>query len=120
MKVLVAEDNLTMRQMMGILLSRRDIPCSLAEDGQEAVEVWEHGDFGIILMDVQMPKVDGLEATRMIREKEKARGGHVVIIAMTAHTMAEDKEQCFEAGMDDYISKPVVFDELLSLIDKYR
>lgn len=120
MKVLVAEDNLTMREMMGILLSRRDIPCTLVEDGQEAVDVWERGDFGMILMDVQMPNVDGLEATRRIREKEKVRGGHVVIIAMTAHTMEEDREECFGSGMDDYISKPVDFDELLALMDKYR
>lgn len=119
MKVLVAEDDPTMRHMMGTLLSRRNIPARLVEDGERAVEAWENGDFSIIFMDVQMPNMDGLEATRIIREKEKARGGHVAIIAMTAHTMPEDKAECLESGMDNYISKPIDFDELLSLIDNY-
>ena len=118
-KVLVAEDDPTIRQMIGTLLSRRDVPCGLAEDGEDAVQTWETGDFDVILMDVQMPNLDGLGATRIIREKEEARGGHVAIIAMTAHTMPEDKAACFGAGMDDYLSKPIVFGELLSLIEKY-
>ena len=119
MKILVAEDDPTMRHMIGTLLSRRDIPCSLAEDGESAVAAWEKGDFDLIFMDVQMPNLDGLEATRIIRQKEKARGGHVAIIAMTAHTMPEDKDECLASGMDNYISKPIDFDELLSLIDRY-
>jgi len=120
MKVLVAEDDPTMRQMIGTLLSRRGVACSLAEDGERTVAAWEKGDFDIIFMDVQMPEMDGLQATRVIREKEQARGGHVAIIAMTAHTMPEDKAECLNSGMDGYISKPIVFEELLSLIDKYR
>jgi CheY-like chemotaxis protein len=119
MKVLVAEDDSTIRQMIGALLARRGVPCSLAEDGESAVDAWEGESFDMIFMDVQMPGMDGLEATRIIRQKEQERGGHVVIIAMTAHTMPEDKEECFQSGMDNYISKPIVFDELLALIEKH-
>lgn len=119
MKVLVAEDDPTIRQLLGVLLSRRNVPCSLVEDGRSAVEAWENGEFQLILMDVQMPNLDGLEATRIIREKEGSRGGHVNIIAMTAHAMEKDREQCLQSGMDGYISKPIDFTELLSLISKY-
>lgn len=120
MKVLVVEDDPTMRHMLGTLLVRRDVACEVAENGGKAVQAWEEGCFDVIFMDVQMPGMDGLEATRIIREREKLRGGHVTIIAMTAHTMDEDKDACRDAGMDDYISKPIVFDELLSLIKRYR
>ena len=119
MKVLVAEDDSTMRQLISTLLTRRNIPCSLVADGRSAVEAWENGDYQVILMDVQMPDLDGLEATRIIRQKEQDRGGHVAIIAMTAHAMAKDRNQCLQSGMDDYISKPIVFNELLSLISRY-
>src|SRR4051794_11950983 len=107
LKVLVAEDDRTIGLMMGTLLARRDVPSSLAEDGRSTVEAWENGDFDLIFMDVKMPNLDGIEATRIIRQKEALRGGHVVIIAMTAHTMPEDEQECLEAGMDGYISKPV-------------
>ena len=120
MKVLVAEDDSTIRAMIGTLLTRRGVACSLAADGERAVEAWESGDFQMIFMDVQMPGMDGLEATRAIREKEEIQGGHVAIIAMTAHTMPEDMEECFQSGMDGYLSKPIVFADLLALIDRYR
>jgi CheY-like chemotaxis protein len=119
MNVLIAEDDLTLRQMMEILLSRKDIPYKVVGDGQGAVEAWESGAYDMVFMDVQMPGMDGLEATRIIREKEKDKGGHVPIIAMTAHAMTGDRDACRAAGMDDYISKPFRFDELFSLIDKY-
>ena len=121
MNLLVAEDDTTMRQMIAILLSRRNITCTLVEDGKKAVEAWESGGHELILMDVQMPYVDGLEATRIIREKEKERGSgeHITIIAMTAHAMDKDRDNCLKAGMDDYISKPIEFNELMSLINSY-
>jgi len=119
MNVLVAEDDLTLRQMLTILLSRREIPCRLVEDGYGAVSAWEGGGFDLILMDIQMPGMDGLEATRIIRERENKQKRHVPIIAMTAHTRPEDKEMCRSAGMDDYIEKPFSFSELFQLIDKY-
>lgn len=119
MKVLVAEDDLTLRQMVAIMLSTREIPCLLVEDGQGAVEAWENGDYDLILMDVQMPAMNGLEATRIIREKEKVQGGHVPIVAMTAHARSEDQEICRRAGMDDYISKPIDFDLFYALVERY-
>jgi CheY-like chemotaxis protein len=117
--VLIAEDDPTMRHLMATLLSRRGISCTLVENGRSALDAWEEDQFDLILMDVQMPILDGLKATRMIRERESVRGGHTVIIAMTAHAMATDREKCLEAGMDAYVSKPIKFDDLLSLITNY-
>lgn len=119
MNVLVAEDDPILRQMMMVLLARRDIPCQLVEDGRGAISAWEEGGFDLILMDLQMPGMDGLEATRIIRERERALYGHVPIIAMTAHATPRDREMCRSAGMDDYIEKPFRFSELFQLIDKY-
>jgi CheY-like chemotaxis protein len=119
MRVLVAEDDPVMRQMVAILLTRREIPYTVAEDGREAVEAWQRGDVDLILMDVQMPEMDGFEATRVIREKERETGGHIPIIAMTAWAMAEDEERCLRAGMDGYITKPIDFAKFYSLIDRY-
>jgi CheY-like chemotaxis protein len=70
-------------------------------------------------MDVQMPGVDGLAATRIIREEEKSTGKHVAIVAMTAHALAQDRENCLKVGMDDYLSKPVEFSRLFSMIKRY-
>lgn len=119
MNVLIAEDDLTMRQMMAIMLSRKEIPCTMAENGKMAVEAWERGDFSVIFMDIQMPEIDGLEATRIIRERERRKGGHVIIVAITAHAMPADKERCRQAGMDEYLSKPFNFDEFYSLLERY-
>ena len=91
----------------------------LAEDGQFAVDLHAQNAFDAILMDVQMPRLDGYNATRMIREKEAQSGKHVAIIAMTANAMKGDRETCLEAGMDDYISKPVRSAELYAVLEKY-
>lgn len=119
MNVLVAEDDLTLRHLVSLMLSSRNIPCKVVEDGQNAVEAWERGDYDLILMDVQMPGMDGVEATRVIREKEKSNGGHVAIVAMTAHVRPEDREICRAAGMDDYLTKPLDFGKFYSLVEKY-
>jgi CheY-like chemotaxis protein len=119
MNILVAEDDPTLGQLLLILLDRREIPCHLVEDGLGAVSAWEGGEFDLILMDLQMPGMDGLEATRIIREREKAHLGHVPIIAMTAHTTPRDRAMCRSAGMDDYIEKPFRFSELYQMIDRY-
>lgn len=119
MNVLVAEDDLNVQHVVELLMSRKEIPCKVVGDGHGAVEAWENGGYDLILMDVQMPGLSGLEATRIIRERERDKGGHVPIIAMTAHAMSEDQDVCRAAGMDDYISKPFRFEELFSIIDKY-
>jgi CheY-like chemotaxis protein len=91
----------------------------IASDGTEAISAMERDSFDLILMDVQMPGMDGLKATGIIREREKKSGSPAVpIIAMTAHAMKGDRERCLEAGMNDYISKPAKADDLLNVIDR--
>jgi len=92
----------------------------IANTGQKAVQLWEEQLFEMILMDVQMPDMDGFEATAAIREKEKHSGAHVPIIAMTAHAMTGDRERCLNAGMDDYLTKPIHALTLLDLVTAYR
>ena len=91
----------------------------MVENGRKAVEAWEDGSFDLIFMDVQMPSMDGLEATRTIREKEEDRGGHTIIVAMTAYAFTTDREKCIAAGMDEYLSKPIELVKFFSVIDKY-
>jgi CheY-like chemotaxis protein len=97
-------------------LTRRGQEAVIVADGQEAVEAWRRGTFDLILMDVQMPVMDGFEATAAIRAAEGGTGRHVAIVAMTAHALTGDRQRCLDAGMDDYISKPVTtreFDRVL-------
>jgi CheY-like chemotaxis protein len=98
------------------MLERSGHSVTLAEHGGEAVAAWAPGRFDIVLMDVQMPHVDGFEATRMIREKEAGTETHTAIVAMTAHAMVGDRERCIAAGMDEYLSKPVHRLELLRVL----
>jgi two-component system, OmpR family, response regulator len=119
MKVLLAEDDPVMREMVEILLGRRSIPFVIAEDGREAVAAWETGGIDLILMDVQMPEMDGFEAARTIREREREKGGHVPIVAMTAWALAEDEERCRRSGMDEYLTKPIDFPRFYALLEKY-
>jgi CheY-like chemotaxis protein len=79
----------------------------LAQDGAEAVAILEQQTFDLVLMDLQMPGMSGLDATAVIRQRERTTGGHIRIIAMTARAMASDREQCLAAGMDGYLSKPI-------------
>jgi two-component system sensor histidine kinase/response regulator len=85
--------------------------------GQTTLEALQTEAFDVVLMDVQMPEMDGLEATARVREREKNTGTHIPIVAMTAHAMAGDKERCLQAGMDAYISKPLAVKELLATIE---
>ncbi|UFS69759.1 response regulator [Geomonas sp. RF6] len=105
--VLAAEDDPVSRQYLKSVLDHYKFETDVATNGREAVEMWENGRYDAIVMDVQMPQVDGLAATREIREKERTRGGHIPIVAMTGHTSAEDEKACLEAGMDICLSKPV-------------
>jgi CheY-like chemotaxis protein len=106
-RVLLVEDR-PVNQHVGIEMLRRfNVDVVLAEDGQQAVERTQQERFDLILMDNQMPVMDGLTATRRIRELEQERGGlRTPIVALTAHAMSGDRERCLEAGMDDYVSKP--------------
>ena len=107
LSILVAEDNLVNQKVTVAMLQRMGHRAIVAGDGAEAINKWNESQVDLILMDVQMPAMDGFEATQRIRSQEQARGTHVPIVAMTAHAMAGDRERCLEAGMDDYVSKPV-------------
>jgi CheY-like chemotaxis protein/HPt (histidine-containing phosphotransfer) domain-containing protein len=107
LRVLVAEDNQVNQLLAGKLLEKWGYLPTVVGDGLEALAELAEQDFDLVLMDIQMPEMDGLEAARQIRSDESANGGHVPIIAMTAHAHAKDRERCLEAGMDEYVSKPI-------------
>jgi PAS domain S-box-containing protein len=118
LRILLAEDNVINRALATALLQKRGHSLVQAANGREAVEAAARETFDLIFMDVQMPEMDGLEATRRIREAEQATGRHTPIAAMTAHAMAGDRECCLAVGMDDYLSKPLQKDELLALLER--
>jgi CheY-like chemotaxis protein/HPt (histidine-containing phosphotransfer) domain-containing protein len=107
MKILLAEDGLTNQKFAVGLLGTWGHEVTVASNGEEAIERWQSERFDAILMDIQMPLLNGLDATQRIRELEVGKGQHTPIIAMTAHAMKGDRIRCLEAGMDDYVSKPV-------------
>jgi len=115
-RLLVVEDDPVICAMLQKLLRLSHYQSELAGNGRQALELWRQGDFDLILMDVQMPGMDGFEATAAIRQEEAERGGHVPIIAMTAHTLKEDERRCLEAGMDCYLPKPIDFNRCRTLI----
>ena len=115
-RVLLAEDDSTIREVLVLMLKTANYYVDVAEDGLKAVEMWEKGGYDIVLMDVQMPRLDGFGASRAIRKKEQRQGGHTPIIAMTAHAQKMDEENCLAAGMDAYISKPINFKKSLQVI----
>ncbi len=119
LKILVVEDNLVNQTLAVRLLEKRGYSVSVCGNGNEAFQALEKDSFDIILMDVEMPEMNGFDATRIIREKEKVSGKHIPIVAMTAHAMNGDRERCLASGMDAYISKPVSSEELFSIIEKY-
>jgi two-component system, sensor histidine kinase and response regulator len=116
LRVLLAEDNAVNQMLATRLLEKRGHTVVAASDGKKAVAALEHESFDLILMDVQMPHLNGFEATAAIRMMEKETGKHVPIIAMTAHAMKGDRERCMHAGMDGYVSKPVQAAELFEAI----
>ncbi len=117
-RILLAEDNPVNQRLAIRLLEKRGYQIEVVNNGQEALRALECWDYDLVLMDVQMPELDGIEATGRIREKEKNTGRHIPIIAMTAHAMTGDRERCLEAGMDNYISKPIQAEELYKMIEK--
>ena len=117
LRILLAEDNLTNQAVAVGLLTKFGHSVVIANDGREALSAFDREAFDLVFMDVQMPAMDGFEATAAIRAREMATGSHIPIIAMTAHTMKGDREKCLAAGMDGYISKPIDGRALLQAID---
>jgi two-component system sensor histidine kinase/response regulator len=117
LKILVAEDTPFNQTFILRLLEKNGFQAILVENGKQAVEIFNPDTIDIILMDVQMPEMDGFEATRKIRRIEEQNGGHIPIIAMTAYATEGDRERCLEAGMDDYVSKPISAVKLFKAIE---
>jgi two-component system sensor histidine kinase/response regulator len=118
LRILVAEDNVVNQKLARRLLEKQGHGVAIAGNGREAVEAIQKDAFDLVLMDVQMPEMDGFVATRTIRQSEAGTGRHLPIIAMTAHAMKGDEERCLEAGMDGYVSKPINATQLLAVIDE--
>jgi two-component system sensor histidine kinase/response regulator len=119
LRILVAEDNLVNQKVTTTMLGKMGHEVTLAETGAEAVDRWSEREFDLILMDVHMPQMDGLDATQRIRKREQATGTHTPIVAMTAHALSGDREMCLNAGMDDYVAKPVSRKHLEQTIARY-
>jgi CheY-like chemotaxis protein len=119
LRVLLAEDNAVNKIVAIRLLEKQGHTVAVANNGIEALAALEHESFDLVLMDIQMPEMDGFEATAAIRRKEKdnARDQHQIIIAMTAHAMEGDRQLCLDSGMDGYISKPINSLELAKQIE---
>ena len=115
--ILLVEDNPVNQNMAAIMLMKAGYKVDIAENGRVAVDMVDKKNYDLIFMDIQMPEMDGYEATGVIREKQKDK--HTPIIAMTAHAMQGDREKCLEAGMDDYLSKPLNRDELFNTLDRW-
>jgi CheY-like chemotaxis protein len=115
-RLLVAEDDEVTRKVLGFMLGKTGFDFEFVGDGLQAVEMWEKGGYDLIVMDGQMPLMDGFTAARTIRARELERGGHVPIVAMTAHALKEDEERCIAAGMDAYVSKPIDFKRCMEVI----
>ena len=105
--MLLAEDNVINQRLISRLLEKMGHEVTLAGDGQEALRLLAENEFDLVAMDMQMPVMDGLEATERIRAREKGLGGHIPIVAMTANAFEEDRRRCFEAGMDGFLIKPL-------------
>ena len=117
LRILLAEDTVVNQKLAMRILELRGHSVALAINGQEAVAAWERESFDIILMDVQMPKLNGLQATAIIREREQGKGLHIPIIAMTAHAMEGDRQRVLDAQMDEYLSKPIDAQRLVEIVE---
>jgi signal transduction histidine kinase len=119
-KVLIADDNTINRKVLCIMLCKLGIECEKAVNGREAIRMWEtDSEIKLIFMDCLMPVLDGYEATKIIREKEKGTGKHIPIVAITANSLKEDEEKCYEIGMDSYLTKPFQKPKVLALLKSF-
>jgi len=117
-RILLAEDNPVNQKVARMVLEKLGLEVEVVNNGREAVDVWKQGKFDLILMDGQMPELDGYAATREIRVLEKDSGKHIPIVALTAHAMKGDDKKCFDAGMDDYLTKPLDRNLLIACLEK--
>ena len=117
--VLIAEDNYINQKLMRKLLQKLGYKCDIVDDGAKVVDLLQEKQFDIILMDIQMPVMDGYEATRKIRESEKYNGRHIPIVDVKAFAMERDSQLAYEAGMDDFLPKPFSKNDFYYVIEKH-
>ncbi len=118
-RVLLVEDNVVNRELCSEMFSSLGCSITIAKNGEECLEILEQNSFDVIFMDCQMPGLDGYKTTEIFRQKEKERGGHTPIVALTAYAMAEDREKCLSFGMDDYLPKPFKLEHLKGMLTKW-
>ena len=118
-RILLAEDVLANQKVASSMLKQLGVEVDIAVNGKEAVDRWAESPYDLIFMDCQMPEMDGYEATRIIREQERAQDRHIPIIALTANAMAAERQKCLDAGMDDHIAKPFKRDDLVSALSRW-
>jgi len=117
LRILLVEDSLVNQKLAATILQQAGHQVVVAAHGRAGIEAWQSQYFDLILMDIQMPEMDGIEATHVIRRQERETGEHIPIIALTAHALKGDQERCLQAGMDAYIAKPLRARRLLDVIE---
>jgi CheY-like chemotaxis protein len=118
--ILIVEDNAVLQRVIQLLTKKIGIDAEVVSNGTDALMALKSGrEYAAVFMDWRMPDMDGLECTRQIRERERSYGGHVPIIAMTANVMDEDRQACFDVGMDDYMSKPFNSDQFRDMVVRW-
>jgi CheY-like chemotaxis protein len=118
LRILLAEDNRVNQRVAVRLLEKRGHSVEIAGDGCQAMEALEQREFDLLLLDVQMPRQDGIETVKAIRAREQASGTHLPVIGLSAHAMTTDRERCLAAGMDDYVTKPIQVEQLFAAIER--
>jgi CheY-like chemotaxis protein len=119
LNILLAEDNAVNQRLATRMLEKRGHRVKVVGNGREAVDLLQQSSYDLVLMDVQMPLIDGIEATTLVREREKATGFHQPIVALTAYAVKGDQDRCLAAGMDGYLAKPIRPEELDALLHAY-
>jgi len=120
LRILLVEDNLINQRVMTAMLSKDGHLVQIADNGADAVELFTQGTYDVVLMDVQMPVMDGYEATRAIRDRESRAAKRTPVIAVTALTLPEERETCLAAGMDDYLTKPIRYTDLAATLRRIQ